>query len=34
MARSRWKGPIVHPSLVTQIDKLKSEPNKKPIKTW
>ena len=34
MARSVWKGPFVHPSLLKKIDKLKNEPNKKPIKTW
>ena len=34
MARSIWKGPFVHPSLLKKIDKLKNEPNKKPIKTW
>ena len=34
MARSIWKGPFVHPSLLKKIDKLKNEPNKKTIKTW
>ena len=34
MARSVWKGPFVHPSLLKKIDKLKDVPNKKPIKTW
>ena len=34
MARSIWKGPFVHPSLLKKIDKLKDAPNKKPIKTW
>ena len=34
MTRSVWKGPFVHPSLLKKIDKLKSTPNKKPIKTW
>ena len=34
MTRSVWKGPFVHPSLLKKIDKLKNEPNKKPIKTW
>ena len=34
MTRSVWKGPFVHPSLLKKIDKLKDEPNKKPIKTW
>ena len=34
MARSIWKGPFVHPSLLKKIDKLKGETGKKPIKTW
>ena len=34
MARSVWKGPFVHPSLLKKVDKLKDAPNKKPIKTW
>ena len=34
MARSIWKGPFVHPSLLKKIDKLKDSTNKKPIKTW
>ena len=34
MARSIWKGPFVHPSLLKKIDKLKDNTNKKPIKTW
>jgi small subunit ribosomal protein S19 len=34
MARSIWKGPFVHPSLLKKIDRLKDAPNKKPIKTW
>jgi small subunit ribosomal protein S19 len=33
MARSVWKGPFVHPSLLKKIDKIKDAPNKKPIKT-
>ena len=33
MARSIWKGPFVHPSLLKKVDKLKSG-DKKPIKTW
>ena len=31
MARSVWKGPFVHPSLLKKIDKLKNETNKKWI---
>ena len=35
MARSVWKGPFVHPSLLKQIDRIKDgKGNKKPIKTW
>jgi small subunit ribosomal protein S19 len=34
MARSVWKGPFVHPSLLKKIDKLKDGAQKKPIKTW
>ena len=36
MARSVWKGPFVHPSLLKKIDKLKNEPNKTPKlqKAW
>ena len=28
MARSVWKGPFVHPSLLKKIDKLKDVTNK------
>ena len=34
MARSIWKGPFVHPSLLKKIDKVKDKTNQKPIKTW
>ena len=34
MARSIWKGPFVHPSLLKKIDKIKGKTNQKPIKTW
>ena len=34
MSRSVWKGPFVDESLMKKVDKLKNEPNKKPIKTW
>ncbi|MDC1096661.1 30S ribosomal protein S19 [Pelagibacteraceae bacterium] len=34
MARSVWKGPFVHHSLLKKIDKLKDASNSKPIKTW
>ena len=34
MARSVWKGPFVEESLIKKVDKLKTETNKKPIKTW
>ena len=34
MARSVWKGPFVHPSLLKKIDKIKAGEPKRPIKTW
>jgi small subunit ribosomal protein S19 len=34
MARSVWKGPFVHPSLLKKIDLIKNKSNNKPIKTW
>ena len=36
MARSVWKGPFVHPSLLKKIDKIKEGKtgDKRPIKTW
>ena len=34
MSRSVWKGPFVDPSLIKKVDKLKSQTNKSPIKTW
>ena len=34
MSRSVWKGPFVEESLMKKVDKQKSQPNKKPIKTW
>ena len=34
MARSVWKGPFVHPSLLKKIDKIKSGEPKRRIKTW
>ena len=34
MARSVWKGPFVHPSLLKKVDKLKDKSGGKPIKTW
>ena len=34
MARSVWKGPFVHPSLLKKIEKIKSGEPKRPIKTW
>ena len=34
MARSVWKGPFVEESLIKNVEKIKSETNKKPIKTW
>ena len=34
MARSVWKGPYVHPSLLKKVDKANKENSKRPIKTW
>jgi len=34
MARSVWKGPFVHPSLLKKVDKLKDKSDNRPIKTW
>ena len=34
MTRSVWKGPFVEESLIKKVDKIKNDPNKKPIKTW
>tara|TARA_Y100000590_G_scaffold377226_1_gene443319 strand:+ start:66 stop:371 length:306 start_codon:yes stop_codon:yes gene_type:complete len=34
MARAVWKGPFVEESLIKKVDKQKTNPNKKPIKTW
>jgi small subunit ribosomal protein S19 len=34
MSRSVWKGPFVDPSLLKKVEKLKSQSNNTPIKTW
>ena len=34
MARSVWKGPFVEESLMRKVEKIKNDPNRKPIKTW
>ena len=34
MTRSVWKGPFFEESLIKKVEKLKKDPNKKPIKTW
>ena len=34
MARSVWKGPFVEESLIRKVDRIKNDPNRKPIKTW
>ena len=34
MSRSVWKGPFVDPSLLKKVEKLKSQTNPVPIKTW
>ena len=32
MARSVWKGPFVEESLIKKVEKIKNDPNRKPIK--
>ena len=34
MARAVWKGPFVDASLLKKVEKLKSQANPTPIKTW
>ena len=34
MSRGIWKGPFVDPSLIKKVEKLKTQSNKAPIKTW
>ena len=34
MARAVWKGPFVEESLIKKVDRIKNDPNRKPIKTW
>ena len=34
MSRSVWKGPFVEESLIKKVEKEKSAPSRKPIKTW
>tara|TARA_B100000029_G_scaffold275520_1_gene270217 strand:- start:754 stop:1113 length:360 start_codon:yes stop_codon:yes gene_type:complete len=34
MSRSVWKGPFVDPSLIKKVEKLKTQTNQAPIKTW
>ena len=34
MSRSVWKGPFVDPSLLKKVEKLKTQTNPTPIKTW
>ena len=34
MSRSVWKGPFVDPSLLKKVEKIKSQSNPIPIKTW
>ena len=34
MARAVWKGPFVEESLIKKVEKLKTESQKRPIKTW
>ena len=34
MSRSIWKGPFVDSSLLKKVEKLKTQANPTPIKTW
>ena len=34
MSRSVWKGPFEDPSLLNNVEKLKTQTNPTPIKTW
>ena len=34
MSRSVWKGPFVDPSLIKKVEKMKTQTNITPIKTW
>ena len=34
MSRSVWKGPFVDPTLIKKVEKLKTQSNPTPIKTW
>jgi len=34
MSRSVWKGPFVEESLIKKVEKLKTQINPTPIKTW
>ena len=34
MSRSVWKGPFVDPSLLAKVEKIRSQSNPYPIKTW
>ena len=34
MSRAVWKGPFVDPSLIKKVEKLKTQANPSPIKTW
>ena len=34
MSRAVWKPPFVDPSLLKKVEKLKSQANPSPIKTW
>ena len=34
MSRSIWKGPFVDPSLIKKVEKMKTQSNSTPIKTW
>ncbi len=34
MARSVWKGPFVHPSILKKVQKANETNDRKPVQTW
>tara|TARA_X000000368_G_scaffold408111_1_gene388368 strand:+ start:537 stop:845 length:309 start_codon:yes stop_codon:yes gene_type:complete len=34
MSRSIWKGPFVEESLIKKVERERTNPKRKPIKTW
>ena len=31
MSRAAWKGPFVEESLIKKVEKIKTDPNRKPV---